>query len=157
MDNVFKDIFKGKIVIIGIGNSLRGDDGIGPALIDGIKQPVGVLCIDAATAPENYIGKVAKEKPDTVLIVDAAHLNLAPGEYKILKKPDILKSGFTTHDISPSLFIEYLEKETSADIYMLGIQPKSVSFGREMSDEVKKTLKELSGLIKAAMGESRQH
>jgi len=143
----FKNIFKGKTVIVGIGNTLRRDDGFGPALIKKLKGRVRALCLDAGMAPENYAGKITKEKPDTILLVDALHLDRAPGEYELLKKEDILSSGFSTHDLSPKMFIEYLENNTSAHIYMLGVQPKSVSFGEEMSNDVKKTLNEMAALI----------
>jgi len=144
MQTTFKNIFNGKVVIVGVGNIMRADDGFGPALIERLKDNVEAICIDAGSAPENYVGKIVKERPDTILIVDTVHLAKRPGEYEILEKPDIVKSGFTTHDISPHMFIEYLEKETKANIYMLGIQPKNVNFGEEMSEEVKKTLEEIT-------------
>ncbi|NQT22439.1 MAG: hydrogenase maturation protease, partial [Candidatus Omnitrophica bacterium] len=100
----------------------------------------------------NYTGKIIKENPDTILIVDAVHLDLAPGEYDILKEEDIMRAGFTTHDTSPKMFMDYLKNRTKADIYMLGIQPKSVSFGENVSDEVKKTLKELTNEMKGVLG-----
>jgi hydrogenase 3 maturation protease len=146
-NNIFKDILKGKVVFVGIGNTLRGDDGFGPELIEELSGKIDAVCLNAGSTPENYIEKIARLKPKTILIIDAVDLDLNPGEYKILKKPDIIKSGFTTHDISPSLFIEYLEKETDTNIYMLGIQPEDISFGEEMSDNIKKTLKKISGLI----------
>lgn len=144
MQATLKDIFKGKIVVVGVGNIMRADDGFGPALIKRLKDNIKAICIDAGSAPENYVGKIAKEKPDTILIVDTVHLGKKPGEYEILTKPDIVKSGFTTHDISPHMFIEYLEKETNANIYMLGVQPENVNFGEEMSEEVEKTLEEIA-------------
>jgi len=148
--SIFKNIFKGKVVIVGIGNTLLGDDGFGPALIERLKGKVKAVCLDAGSAPENFTGRIAKEKPDTILIVDALHLGLSPGEYEILKKDDILNCGFSTHDISPHMFIEYLENQTRAGIYMLGIQPKNLSFGEEISDSVKNTLAEITDLIKEA-------
>ena len=144
MNKTFEKIFKGKVVIVGIGNTLRGDDGFGPALIERLRGKVRAVCLDAGSAPENLTGKIVKEKPDTILIVDALHLGIAPGEYEILKKDEIVKSGLSTHDISPTMFIEYLESQTCANIYMLGVQPKDISFGREMSDSVKKTLEEIA-------------
>ncbi len=147
MKNKLKNILKGKIIIIGIGNVLRGDDGFGPLLIERIKDNVNAVCIDAGSAPENYAGKITKLKPDTILIVDAVHLGLKPGEYEILKKNDINKSGFTTHTLSPVMFIEYLEKEINANIYIIGIQPENTSFGEEISGNVAETLKKLSESI----------
>lgn len=144
MKPVFKDILKGKVVIVGIGNIMRRDDGFGPVLVDRIKNRVKALCINAGTAPENYTKDIIKERPDTILLVDALHMEKRPGDYEILKKEDILRSGFTTHDISPVMLIEYLEKETGADIYMLGVQPQHVLFGEELSPRVKRTLDEIS-------------
>lgn len=148
MPPTIKDILKGKVVIVGIGNTLRGDDGFGPALVEKLAGKVNAVCLDAGSAPENHTGKIVKEKPDTILLVDAIHLGLAPGKYEILKKDQILKSGFSTHDISPHMFIDYLEKQTKADIYMLGVQPENLSFGQEMSASVKRALNEITALIK---------
>ncbi len=145
---MLKDLFKDKVVIVGIGNILRADDGFGPMLIKKLKGKIKSVCIDAGTAPENYAGKIIKEKPGAILLVDVVDLGLEAGKYKILKKIDILKSGFTTHDLSPRLFMEYLEKETKARIYMLGVQPKNLSFGNEMSDNLEQTLEDLEKTIK---------
>lgn len=147
MKNKLKNILKGKIVIIGVGNVLQGDDAFGPLLIERIKDNVDAVCIDAGSAPENYAGKIAKLKPDTVLIVDAVHLGLKPGEYEILQKKDITENTFTTHNLSPAMFIGYLQKEINAAIYVLGMQPEDISFGREISTSAGKTLKEVSQLI----------
>lgn len=150
MKNQFTNIFKGKTVIIGMGNMLRGDDAFGPALIDNLNGRIKALCIDAGTAPENYLGKVVKENPDTILLVDAADIDKEPGAYCILKKDEIIKSGFTTHDISPSMLMEYLEKETAAEIYMLAVQPEKINFGEDMSESIKKSLKNISKIIMEA-------
>ena len=147
MQTNLKDILKGKVIIIGIGNIIRGDDGFGPLLIEKIKGGLEAMCLDGGTAPENYLGKIAKENPDTVLIIDAVCLGKNPGQYEILKGEDIAKSGFTTHDISPAMFMEYLTSQTKANVYMLGVQPKDIELGSEMSQELKIILDELSGKI----------
>ncbi|MBL7156597.1 MAG: hydrogenase 3 maturation endopeptidase HyCI [Candidatus Omnitrophica bacterium] len=147
MNNIFRNILKGKTVIVGLGNTLKGDDGAGPSVIEKIQGKVKALCIDAGTAPENYLGKIIKENPDTVLFVDAADINRLPGEYALLEKQEILKTGFTTHDLSPAVLIEYLSKETKADMYLLGIQPLRINFDENMSDEIKKTIIEIVGLV----------
>ncbi len=147
LESFLQKKLKGKVVIIGVGNTMRSDDGFGPTLIANIKGKVKAICIDAGSAPENYAGKIVKEKPDTILIIDAIHLGLKPGEYEILNRSDIAETGFTTHNISLNMFVEYLEKETNADIYILGVQPESVDFSDKMSENVKKTLEEISELI----------
>jgi hydrogenase 3 maturation protease len=148
MKRKFTEILKGKVVIVGIGNVLRGDDGFGPLLIEKLNGTVDALCFDAGTAPENYIGKIIQAKPDTVLFVDAVSGELNPGEYEILDKTDILGAGFTTHDLSPKMLIEFLEKETTAAIFMLGVQPQSLVLGDGLSEPVKKALYEVEMLIR---------
>ncbi len=144
-----KSILKGKVVLVGVGNTLRGDDGFGPALVARLSGKSEAVCIDAGTVPENYLGEIVRQNPDTVLLVDATHLGLNPGDYAILRKDEIAESGFTTHDMSPNFFIEHLEKETGAAIYVLALQPAHVSFGAEMSAGVQETLEELVELLSA--------
>ncbi|UCG35388.1 MAG: hydrogenase 3 maturation endopeptidase HyCI [Candidatus Omnitrophota bacterium] len=151
MESYFlSDILKGKVVFVGVGNSLRADDGFGPTLIEKLKGKIKATCVDAGLSLENYAGKIVKESPDTVVIADATHLDLEPGQYSILKKDQITKSGLSTHDLSANMFIEYLESQTKADIYMLAVQPQSVTLGEEMSGAVKKTIEELAKLITEA-------
>ncbi len=153
MDNIFNKIIKGKTVLLGVGNILKGDDAFGPRLAEILAGEGHLICIDAGSAPENYLGKIAREKPDTVIIADAVHMDAAPGTYDILHKDEIVRSGFTTHDLSPVMAIEYLEQETKADIYMLAVQPGNVAFGEEMSDSVKKALGEIVAAIKKVTSE----
>lgn len=138
-----KALLKGKVVIVGIGNPLRGDDGFGPALVNELQGKTKALCLDVGQAPENYTGKIIKENPDTIILVDALHMKKHPGSVEIILKDEITKSGMSTHDISPHMFIEYLEKNTHAAIYLLGVEPKTMEFGAEISDEVKSTIGQL--------------
>lgn len=138
----------GKAVIVGIGNPLRGDDGFGPALIERLQGRIGATCIDAGSAPENYAGRIVKEQPDTILLVDVAHLDLAPGQYRILRPAEILQCGITTHDMSCRMLIEFLDSQTRADIFMLGIQPQAMSLGEGMSKRLTEALDEIENLIR---------
>jgi hydrogenase 3 maturation protease len=149
--HLLSDILKGKIVFLGVGNILRADDAFGPELIAKLQESTEVVCIDAGTTPENYAGKIIKEEPDTVVIVDAAHLGLEPGDYDVLNRDEIAKSGLTTHDLSPEMFIGFLEEQTKSDIYMLAVQPENVSFGEEMSAAVKEAIEKLTIVIKEAI------
>lgn len=147
MKHTLKNIFRDKTVIVGIGNTMKSDDGFGPRLVERLKGKIKIPCIDAGPAPENYVGVIAREKPDAVLLADSCHLGLRPGEYQILRQGDLVKSGFTTHDISAGAFIGYLEERTKAKVFLLGVQPKSISFGDDMSRSVKKALDKIAELI----------
>ncbi len=135
-----RHIAKGKIALLGIGNTLRGDDGIGPSLIEKIKNRVIAMCINGENAPENYAGKIIKTNPDTLIIIDAVHFNGKPGEYQIMRAKDLVDCGLTTHDISLVKIIEYIKMYTKTEIYILGVQPCQTGFGTSLSTYVQKTM-----------------
>jgi hydrogenase 3 maturation protease len=150
MPNPFINLFKGNTVIVGVGNVLRGDDGLGPEVVNRLGEIEGRLCIDAGEVPENYFGRIVKEKPDTVLIIDAVQLFEKPGIYRLLEEEQILKTGFSTHTISPGVFMKQLAEEIQGRIVMLGVQPKSIEFGEGLSEPVERTVRELVSMIEAA-------
>jgi hydrogenase 3 maturation protease len=147
--------FKGRVVMIGVGNPLKGDDGAGPFFIRGLSQICGrsrrigtvPVLVDAGEVPENYTGAVTKAKPDTVVIVDAADFSGKPGEIKIFRAEEISGAGLATHSMSLGVFTEYLKQETGAEIFLLAIQPKAVKPGASLSKEVKSSINNLIKML----------
>ena len=150
--SVFKKILKGKVVIVGIGNVLRGDDGLGPVLVERLKENAAVNCINAGNALENHLGLISRNHPDTVLLVDAVHLGLSPGEARIVDPSRIEHAGLSTHDVSPGLFLDYLVEESKCSIFLLGVQPGKTEMGAGISDTVEKTLQILESELLEAVG-----
>lgn len=139
-----KEHLKGKVVILGIGNTLNADDGIGSILAACIKDKVPYAVYDAGVSPENYLGKIIKDKPDNIIIIDAVDFGGRPGEFTVLESDDAKTVNlFSTHNASISLTINYLQNNLKVDIIILSIQPKSVNFGDKMSPEVEETLARL--------------
>jgi len=135
---------QGKVVILGIGNNLRSDDGAGSLLASRIKDKVPYIVYDAGPNPENYLGKIIKDHPDNIVIIDAADFGGRPGEVRELEGDEIKTVNlFSTHNASLSLTINYLKNDLSADIIILAIQPGSISFGDSLTPEVKKALDNL--------------
>ena len=149
------EILQGKTIIVGIGNPMRGDDGFGPALIKTLVGKIDAVCIDAGNAPENFTGVIKQHKPDTILVIDAVHLDLVPGEYRFINPDELAVTGFSTHAYSLTLFIDYVRTETSAMLYLLGIQPKTTTFNAGLSSELQETLATLSRLIIEAYQKNR--
>jgi hydrogenase 3 maturation protease len=146
-----KSHLNGKVVILGIGNTLSCDDGLGSILASRIKDKVPYTVYDSGASPENYLGKIIKDKPDNIVIIDAVDFGAKPGDYTVLEGKDIKTVNlFSTHNASISLTINYLQNNLQADIIILAIQPKTVSFGDKISQEAGKTLKELEDWFYAA-------
>jgi len=131
----------GKIIILGIGNRLRSDDAAGSVLAERLQKIAGLICFDSQGSPENYLGKIIKEKPDNIVILDAADFGGEPGDFRVFEPQDFQTANFfSTHNASISLTINYLQSNLSADIIILAIQPKDIAFGDTLSPEVEKSI-----------------
>lgn len=134
----------GKVVILGIGNTYRNDDGIGSLLACRIKDKVPYIVYDAGPNPENYLGKIIKDKPDHIVIIDAVDFGGRAGEYREIEGDGLETANlFSTHNASISLTINYLKNNLRADIIILSIQPKDIRIGDEISPEVQEALDQL--------------
>lgn len=163
-----RGMLKGKVVIVGVGNRLRGDDGLGPALVDRLKPKlaghkrrsatsgVSLTCIDAGSAPENHFGSILKEDPDTVLFVDAVHLGRRPGECEIFDPGEVVPGGFSTHDPSPGVFFDLFRESLRGELHFLGVQPGRIALGGSLSRAVRRTLGRLEKGIVEALWPGRQ-
>ena len=142
---------KGKVIILGIGNALRSDDGAGSVLAGRIKDRVPFGVLDSGTTPENYLGKIIKEKPDNLVIIDAVDFGGSPGEFRELEEKDLKTVNlFSTHNASLSLTINYLQDNLKLDIIILMIQPKTIAFGDKLSPEVADSIGRLEDWFYAA-------
>ena len=129
-----------------IGNRDGGDDAIGPYIADRMKNETkDDMIIDCGTTPENYTAIVKQKKPDILLLIDAAEMNLSPGTIRTIPKEKIGTMHISTHGIPLSLLVTYLEKEVPT-IIMIGIQPQRMS--GPISNNVKKHANELIELLK---------
>jgi hydrogenase 3 maturation protease len=142
----------GKVMIMGVGNTLRGDDGAGPYLINQLETQVNAALLDCGEVPENFLGKIAEIHPDHIIIIDAVDLRADPGVVAILDDGEFVSTGWSTHHASLKLFIDCLKADTGSNVLVIGIQPKSTDFGSEMSAEVKETTTLLQQIILKALG-----
>ncbi len=143
-----KERLKGKIVIVGVGNILKGDDGLGPYLVKRLRGKVRAHLLDGGSAPENYVGKIASLKPDTILVIDACDLGWTPGRMELIEIEAIKNIGYSTHDVSPRVFMNYLKEETRADVFMLAIQPREAKLGEGISSPVKGAIEKIEGWLR---------
>jgi len=142
-----KNILKDRVTIVGVGNVMRGDDGLGSILSEYLKGRVSACVIDTGLSPENHIKKIRDSKPNTVLIIDAADFGGDAGDIKLLRKSDIPLYGISTHNASLALFFDFLETTTSAAVYMLAIQPAGNEVNASLSNIIEKKCKEVESLF----------
>jgi hydrogenase 3 maturation protease len=136
-----------KVLILGVGNPLCGDDGLGPGLVARLQGRVRAILIDAEDVPENYLGPITIAQPEVVLIVDAVDMGAKPGEVALISASQIAGTRISTHNSSLALFAQWVEAETGAQVLLLAVQPETVEFGVMMSPEVAITLEGLEDLF----------
>lgn len=138
-----------RCAIVGVGNPLRGDDGLGPALVAALPPRDAWLKIDAGAAPENHMGKIVAFRPETVVLIDAVEFGAAPGSCALLHADELAAGGLTTHDMTLHLAIRYVEAETRARIAVLAVQPESTALGEGLSGPVRVAIREIAALFAA--------
>ena len=123
-----------KYFLMGIGNTLRGDDGIGSIIARNFKDN-NWLSLDCGVAPENFTSIVKKNKPQLVVLIDVVEMDLKPGEFRIIDPEKINTMHLTTHSIPLSFLISYL-KNFTPEIIFIGIQPKIIDYSTSISPEI---------------------
>lgn len=131
-----------KHVVLTVGNSMMGDDGAGPLLYDMMTQnPIADwYAIDGGSAPENSVHQVRELKPELLVLVDAADMELDPGQIRIIDADSIAEMFImSTHNLPLNFLIDQL-KEDIPQVIFIGIQPSIVSFAFPMTDQVKQAV-----------------
>jgi hydrogenase 3 maturation protease len=131
-----------KIVILGIGNEMRGDDGLGSILAQKLAnlKNRNITVFDGKTVPENFTGAIKKETPSHIILLDAVEMNEPPGHIKLVTKEEIANYSISTHAMPLSFLIKYLESTTPAEIMLLGIQPENMDLICEISPKIQESL-----------------
>ena len=127
-------------VIVGIGNTLKGDDGAGPLVCEQLGGKVCAELIDAGTVPENYIQTIIRKAPQNLLVIDAIDFGAPAGTINIFKPEQLNSLAFSTHTLSPRLFVDLVCQDIKVDAYFIGIQPAQMQLGQPQSEQVNEAI-----------------
>jgi len=134
---------RGRTLMLGIGNTLREDDGIGPYFVSLCGRRPDLVRYDCGEAPELYAGKALNDSFDLILLVDAVDFGGRPGDIRLLRGRALAAPGISTHDMSPALLIGYLEQHTAATVALLAFQPGASRLGAALSPALRKSAQRL--------------
>jgi hydrogenase 3 maturation protease len=119
---------------------LKGDDALGTFVARNLYNlSPKIISIDGGVVPENFTGAIKREIPTHILLIDAVDMKKPPGFLRIVHKEEISKYSISTHSMPISFLINYLTVGTGAKIALIGIQPRSMELGQEMTPKVKKS------------------
>ena len=146
-------MFRPRVAIVGVGNILMGDDGVGVRVVERLQQrslPEGVEVVDAGTAFQDVLPRLAEH--DLVIVVDAVRAGGSPGQvYCFDLGPDNIASSepcLSVHDVNvvAAARLQMISGVPLPPIRVLGVEPKDAAMNLQLSDEVCKRLEEVADL-----------
>jgi hydrogenase 3 maturation protease len=142
----------GKILILGVGSEFRADDIAGRLIAEEIQKNIPqkskkIKVILGETAPENFTGEIIEFKPSHLIILDAADTNTDAGTINIIEPEQVEGVSFSTHMLPLSIMVDYLKETLKCEVFILGIQPKTVKYGAKPSKEVMTSVKQVADVI----------
>lgn len=138
-----------KTLILGLGNILLKDEGVGVHVVRELKKqdlPEDVEVIDGGTSGMDILSFVRDMQK--LIIIDAMRLNKKPGSIYCLN-PYGLKFALphvSMHQVGVLEILSVAEKLhcLPEDVNIIGVEPKEIDWGLELSLEVKQ---KVSGIV----------
>jgi hydrogenase maturation protease len=142
-----------KIIVVGVGNSLLSDEGIGPKAVERLKKmglPERVKIFDAGVSLQSILSLA--EGFDKMIVIDAVKGGDAPGTiYRFTL--DELEQGKTSNisfklslhemDVPRAIAMERLIVELPKEIVVIGMEPQSLEPGEKLSDALEQRIEQL--------------
>ena len=141
-----------RLAIIGVGNLLLKDEGIGVHIAHALQQidiPHDIKIIDGGTSLDlpYYLKDV-----DRLIIIDAVKAGGKPGTIYRLHPGDLnieSEGTLSVHELGleQSLKIMSLMGSEPKEIVIIGIEPKEIGWGTELSTELQQKIPEIVNIV----------
>ena len=142
------------VLVLGIGNSIMSDDGIGirviQNLVDCYRIPAEVTVLEGGTLGLNLLPDV--QGAETLLVVDAIETGGPPGTLMRLEGDELplcFENRISPHEmgLKDLLTVAALMGDAPKEVVLWGIQPERLDVGEELSPSVAARLSELTGKV----------
>jgi hydrogenase maturation protease len=143
-----------KILVLGIGNLVMTDDGIGVRVVQSIEErfrfPDQVTVLDGGTLGLDLLPRI--EAAERLLIVDALETGAPPGTLVRLSGaqiPEALEARLSPHQIGLQelLSVASLLGHSPGETVLWGVQPESIQMALRLSASVAAQLEPLVGKV----------
>ena len=149
------------IKVIGCGNLLRGDDGLGIYVLKELKKiplPKQVEFIEAETRSFDILSYI--EDAETVIIIDAVMSGNQPGSIYLSrgKKPKYSQLNFSclhhfTWEHALAIGEMILQKDLLQKVVVFGMEVESIETGMELSSSVRDALPRMVSLVREELSQ----
>jgi len=140
-----------KILIAGCGNTLFGDDGFGPEVVDYLTEhysiPENVCLMDVGTSIRKILFTLtlSEARPEVIVIIDAVDKGRKPGEnfeISLDEVPEEKIDDFSIHQVPSSNLLKELQDLCSVKVRVMACQIKTIpeTIQSGLSEPVKKAV-----------------
>lgn len=155
----------GNTLILGLGNTLLGDEGVGVKTVGYLQNSRPVLqtveMLDGGTLSFILAGPI--ENADNLIVIDAAQLNSAPGTVHLFEGQEmdqfVMRNKHNSvHEVSLSdlLVIAHLSGQLPQRRALIGIQPERIDWSDTLSYSVAQSVPVASDLVHELLMRWRQ-
>jgi hydrogenase maturation protease len=131
-----------KVVVLGLGNILHSDDGVGPQAIDRLRQDPRMLndvtLIEGGTLGLELLTYIWD--CSYLLVLDAVDVGVAPGTLVRMSSQELqaLPGKGSVHQLGVADLLVALRvlADRTPEVVLLGVQPASTEWGTELSPAV---------------------
>lgn len=143
-----------KITVLGLGNILMQDEGVGIHVINELEKqdlPKEIELIDGGTAGLDIFPSL--KDTDKLIMIDALKADKTPGTIYRLGLEDLTAGSslatLSLHQVGVLEILTVLKKEGRAakEIVIIGIEPKRIGWGLELSSEIKAKIPKITDII----------
>ena len=143
------------IFILGIGNILLRDEGVGVRVIEQMQEipvPDDVELVDGGTAGADLLDVLAERQK--VIVVDAVQADCEPGTVLRFTPDDLVRPdgvGMSLHELGLGEALT-MTKQLGCepkDVVVFGIKPKDTGCGLELSEEIAASVPKVVELVLA--------
>ena len=147
-----------RTLILGIGNLLLCDEGVGVHVARALQQeqlPETVVVLEVGTAFLDALPEI--ERADRIIVVDAMRAGQAPGTiYRVpfadCVKPECIAS---LHGFDLSRVIYLAGRQAVPEVTVIGVEPVRIGWGTELSPEIREMVPAITAAIKALLAPPR--
>ena len=127
----FADLLREPTCLVGVGNPMRHDDGVGPWVIGAVQAAAcgtNLRLIDAQDVPENFVHVIARADCLNVVFIDAVAAEGTPGTIVFGPLAEFAEAAsFSTHKLALSLSGRFLEAAGRRSSCLASFPPTSSS------------------------------
>jgi hydrogenase maturation protease len=142
-----------KITILGIGNILLQDEGVGVRAIEYLHRhtlPPQVELVDGGTATLDLF--TLFNETDHLVVVDAVKGGMRPGTIYRLEPKDLMpqqQAPISPHDLGLLDALDMASKigDRPRSVVIFGVEPKEINWGMELTPEIKVTIPTVANLV----------